>query len=47
MSLVTSRRCATCNSQKSNKDNTNFKKVLESYELRKKGCIFVIYQKIE
>ena len=32
--------CYTCNSQKSNKDDTNFKKILESYNDRKKGCIF-------
>jgi ATP adenylyltransferase len=32
--------CYTCNSQKSNKDDTNFKKVLESYNYRKKGCLF-------
>ena len=32
--------CYTCNSQKSNKDDTNFKKILESYNHRKKGCIF-------
>ena len=33
-------RCYTCNSQKSNKDDTHFKKILESYNHRKKGCIF-------
>ena len=32
--------CYTCNSQKSNKDETNFRKVLESYDYRKKKCIF-------
>jgi diadenosine tetraphosphate (Ap4A) HIT family hydrolase len=32
--------CYTCNSQKSNKDDTHFKKILESYNHRKKGCIF-------
>ena len=32
--------CFTCNSQKSNKDDTHFKKILESYNDRKKGCIF-------
>ena len=32
--------CYTCNSQKSNKDDTNFRKVLESYDYRKKKCIF-------
>ena len=32
--------CYTCNSQKSNKDDTNFKKILESYNDRKRGCIF-------
>ena len=32
--------CYTCNSQKSNKDDTNFKKVLDSYDNRKRGCIF-------
>ena len=32
--------CYTCNSQKSNKDDTHFKKILESYNYRKKGCIF-------
>ncbi len=32
--------CYTCNSQKSNKDDTNFRKVLESYNYRKKKCIF-------
>ena len=32
--------CYTCNSQKSNKDDTDFRKILESYNHRKKGCIF-------
>ena len=32
--------CYTCNSQKSNKDDTHFSKILESYNDRKKGCIF-------
>ena len=32
--------CYTCNSQKSNKDDTHFKKILDSYNHRKKGCIF-------
>ena len=32
--------CYTCNSQKSNRDDTHFKKILESYNHRKKGCIF-------
>ena len=32
--------CYTCNSQKSNKDDTHFKKILESYNHRKKECIF-------
>ena len=32
--------CYTCNSQKSNKDDTHFRKILESYNHRKKGCIF-------
>jgi len=32
--------CYTCNSQKSNKDDTHFKKIIESYNVRKKGCIF-------
>jgi len=32
--------CYTCNSQKSNKDDTHFKKVLEGYNHRKKNCIF-------
>jgi len=32
--------CYTCNSQKSNKDDTHFKKILESYNHRKKRCIF-------
>ena len=32
--------CYTCNSQKSNKDDTNFKKILESYNHRVKDCIF-------
>jgi len=32
--------CYTCNSQKSNKDDTDFRKILESYNHRKKECIF-------
>ena len=32
--------CYTCNSQKSNKDDTDFRKILESYNYRKKGCVF-------
>ena len=32
--------CYTCNSQKSNKDDTHFRKIVESYKNRKKGCIF-------
>jgi len=32
--------CYTCNSQKSNKDDTHFRKILESYNYRKKGCLF-------
>ena len=32
--------CYTCNSQKSNKDDTDFRKIQESYNHRKKGCIF-------
>ena len=32
--------CYTCNSQKSNKDDTHFKKIFDSYNHRKKGCIF-------
>jgi len=32
--------CYTCNSQKSNKDDTHFRKILESYNDRKKGCVF-------
>ncbi len=32
--------CYTCNSQKSNKDDTHFRKIIESYKNRKKNCIF-------
>ena len=32
--------CYTCNTQKSNKDDTHFRKILESYNHRKKECIF-------
>ena len=32
--------CYKCNAQKGNRDNTNFKKILESYKLRDKECIF-------
>ena len=39
--------CYTCNSQKSNKDETNFRKVLESYDYRKKKCIFCNIPKSE
>ena len=39
--------CYTCNSQKSNKDETNFRKILESYDYRKKKCIFCNIQKSE
>ena len=37
--------CYTCNSQKSNKDDTDFRKILESYNHRKKDVSFVIFQK--
>jgi ATP adenylyltransferase len=32
--------CYTCNAQKSNKDDTDFRKIQESYNHRKKNCIF-------
>lgn len=32
--------CYTCNSQKSNKDDTHFRKILDSYNDRKRDCIF-------
>ena len=32
--------CYTCNTNKRNKDDTDFRKILESYEYREKECIF-------
>jgi ATP adenylyltransferase len=32
--------CYSCNSMKSNRDNTDFRDVLNSYEDREKGCLF-------
>lgn len=32
--------CYTCNSQKSNKDDTHFKKIIDSYNDRDENCIF-------
>ena len=32
--------CYTCNAQKGNKDNTEFKKIIDSYDDREKVCLF-------
>jgi len=32
--------CYTCNAQKGNKDNTEFKKIIDSYEHRENDCLF-------
>ena len=37
--------CYSCNSMKRDKDSTDFRKVKESYEVRKEGCLFCEIQK--
>ena len=32
--------CRTCNAQKSNRDDTDFRKITNTYSQRKKGCVF-------
>jgi ATP adenylyltransferase len=32
--------CRTCNAQKSNRDDTDFRSILDSYSYREKGCVF-------